>query len=83
MSVGNFSRCSHCGKQILFVRMKSGRSMPVDTEIVNYKKMESGKERVVTPSGEVVACTTDIRSENADGYGYISHFATCTVKRRK
>lgn len=81
MPGGNPGRCAYCGRRILFVKMKSGKSMPVDEEFVNYKKVKGGKERVVTPSGEVVACTTDVRSDKADGYGYISHFATCTAKR--
>ena len=57
MPGGNPGRCAYCGRRILFVKMKSGKSMPEDEEFVNYKKVKGGKERVVTPSGEVVACT--------------------------
>ena len=51
--------------------------MPVNPELVNYKAVPGGKERIVTPEGVVVAgekCSVD----EAEGCGYISHFATCS-----
>lgn len=57
--------------------MKSGKTMPVNEHIVNYKIAPHGKERIVTPGGEVVACITGINADEATGFGYISHFATC------
>ncbi len=75
MARDNFGKCSKCGKRILFVRMKSGKAMPVDPGLLNYTK--GGKERVVLPSGEVVAGTYVSDPAKADGYGYKSHFATC------
>lgn len=50
--------------------------MPVDPQFVDYKKVKNGKERIVLPSGEVVAGER-CKAGEADGYGYISHFATC------
>lgn len=50
--------------------------MPVDPNLINYRAVPGGKERIVTPSGEVIAgerCSP----EDADRVGYISHFATC------
>ena len=32
--------------------------MPVNEKIVNYKTDPHGKERIVTPGGDVVACVT-------------------------
>ena len=61
----------------MFVRMKSGKSMLVDTMFVNFKREPGGKDRIVLPSGDVLACTAWVTAEEADGYGYISHFATC------
>ncbi len=77
------TRCKSCGQRILYIRMKSGKSMPVDELFVNYKL--GGKDRVVTPAGDVVACTSGVAAEGADGFGYISHFATCpaAVRHRK
>ena len=51
--------------------------MPVDTTFVNFKREPGGKDRIVLPSGDVLACTAWVTAEEADGYGYISHFATC------
>lgn len=51
--------------------------MPVNPELINYKAVPGGKERIVTPEGMVVAgekCSAD----EAEGCGYISHFATCS-----
>lgn len=50
--------------------------MPVNPELIDYKAASGGKERIVTPSGVVVAGER-CRAEEADGVGYISHFATC------
>lgn len=61
----------------MFIRMKSGKSMPVDTTFVNFKNEPGGKDRIVLPSGDVLACTAGVSAKEADGYGYISHFATC------
>lgn len=74
-SSSSITRCSRCGAQIIFLRMKSGKSMPVNTNFVNYKC--GGKDRIVLRNGNVVAGTVTNDAEHADGYGYISHFATC------
>lgn len=75
--MGNFSRCRSCGKQIMFIRTKSGRNMPVDSAFVNYRSNPGGRDRVVLETGEVVACDAGVDAGDSDGYGYISHFATC------
>lgn len=77
--MGQFDKCKKCGKRIMFVRMKSGKSMPVDPQFLNYRS--GGKERIVTPGGEVVAGTITDDPANCDGYGYISHFATCEYSK--
>lgn len=46
--------CRQCGRRILWVRMRSGKNMPVDMALHNYKKDSTGKEKIVTPDGEVV-----------------------------
>lgn len=55
--------------------------MPVDPQFVDYKKVQGGKERIVLPSGEVVSGKR-CKAAEADGYGYISHFATCAGYRK-
>jgi len=63
----------------MWVRTKAGKNMPVNPGLVNYKAVAGGKERIVTPEGSVVVGER-VRAEEADGYGYISHFATCHGK---
>ena len=47
----------------------------------NYKKDSTGKEKIVTPDGEVVTGRILV-GEHGDGAGYISHFASCKKYRR-
>ena len=71
-----FSTCRNCGESILWVRMTGGKNMPVNPHLVNYRKIRGGKERIVTPNGDVVSGEL-CGPEEAYGVGYISHFATC------
>ena len=50
--------------------------MPVDPNLINYREVPGGKERIVTPNGMVIAGERS-NPDEADGVGYISHFATC------
>lgn len=61
--------------------MKSGKAMPVDETLVNFRLTKDGKDKIVTPAGEVVTCTSGVSTEVADGYGYISHFASCATRK--
>ena len=81
----NIGKCKSCGQRIIFVRMRSGRSMPVNEQLVNYKLEDKGKDKIVTPEGEVVSCISGVNADEANGYGYVSHFATCpnAQKHRK
>lgn len=80
-----FGTCSHCGKPIIWIRTLAGKNMPVDTVLVNYRKAKPGEkatDKIVLETGEVIsACETN--TEEAEGIGYISHFATCTARRKK
>ena len=79
-----FGTCAYCGKRIMWVRTKAGKNMPVDPTLINYRRPEAGKkakEKIVTPQGEVVSADK-ADSDTAEGFGYISHFATCTQRRR-
>lgn len=85
--MGEVSQCRSCGERIMFIRMKSGKSMPVNPTFVNFKNNPGGKDRIVLPSGDVIvlpsgdviACDANVSVEDADGYGYVSHFATCPM----
>lgn len=56
--------------------------MPVNTTIHHYRKDAAGKEKIVTQGGDVVTATIVDTPEEADGVGYISHFATCPQSKR-
>lgn len=73
----SFGVCRGCGERVVWVRMKSGKNMPCNCTIVNYRKDNWGNERIVTQDGDVVTGTTGVAPDQADGMGYISHFATC------
>lgn len=79
MSSNPFGTCCYCGKQILWVRTKNGKNMPVNPELISYSRTTVGNkaaEKIVTQKGEVV-CADRVDSSQAEGVGYISHFATC------
>ena len=73
----SFGTCRGCGKRILWVKMRSGKNMPCDCNIVSYQKLNGGNEKIVTQEGDVVVGITGVSPEESDGMGYISHFATC------
>ena len=85
MSSSNpFGLCRYCGMQIMWIRTKAGKNMPVNPEMISYRRPETGKkatEKLVTETGEVV-CADKVDSSQAEGIGYISHFATCAQIRR-
>ena len=72
----NKSVCRGCGAEIKWIKMKSGKMMPVDPEPIPYKtELHSPKKRtLVTEDGRVVSGFLDLES---DKIGYVSHFATC------
>lgn len=73
-----FGICRNCGCQIMWVKTKAGKNMPVDPTMISYRRLKA-KEKIVTPEGEVV-CADKVDSEKAEGFGYISHFATCKAR---
>lgn len=74
----NISTCRSCGQQIVWVRTPNGKNMPCNTALINYVKDPEGKERIVTPEGNVITGrSAGVSANEADGSGYISHFATC------
>ena len=85
MRSGNpFGTCAYCKKQVMWIKTKAGKNMPVNPEMVSYRRPEAGEkatEKIATQAGEVVSANR-VDSNLAEGIGYISHFATCTKRRR-
>ena len=71
------TKCRKCGKDIEFIKLKSGKWNPVNPYLRSIIKGE-GKETLVTPDGEIIKGTFASMDEGANGVGYISHFATCS-----
>jgi hypothetical protein len=69
-------KCRSCGAEIKFIRMKSGRWNPVDPARRGIKK-DGGNEVLITEDGELIQGTFASVEEGANGFGYVSHFATC------
>lgn len=75
--MGDFGTCRYCGARILWIPTIKRKMMPVDPEIVEYRKPEDGEkfdELLVTERGEVVKA---VREHGTGSFGYVSHFATC------
>ncbi|MEZ3435722.1 MAG: hypothetical protein K1W34_14100 [Lachnospiraceae bacterium] len=79
----DIAKCKKCGKVIRWVKMQSGKFMPCNPQEIGYKISAGGKgeEIIITPDGRRISA--DIVYEGiADGKGYISHFATCRVRKK-
>ena len=80
-----FGTCQKCRRRVMWIRTVAGKNMPVNPEMLSYRRPaegEKGKEKIVTPRGEVVSSNI-VDAAEAEGTGYISHFATCTGFRRQ
>ena len=72
----NIEHCRSCGARIRFIRMTSGKYMPVDESAVFYD-LEKSSDKVVTTDGRVVNCRIVEQPVNRSMFGFVSHFATC------
>lgn len=61
----------------MWVRLPSGKQMPVNLEPTTYWERKGAKNRIVTLNGEVVSCDLEGDLKDATGFGYIPHWATC------
>ena len=68
------AKCKSCGKQIQWLRLKTGKWNPVDPGKIPYEPDPNGRMTLITMDGDVVRGNLDIMSHQ---YGYQSHFATC------
>lgn len=68
------SKCRSCGSEIEWVKLKSGKNMPCDPEVLEYGEMEDG-DVLVTIDGHVQKVDKGQRFPSLKGY--VSHFSTC------
>lgn len=74
--MSSLSRCRSCNAQVKWIRMQTGKYMPVDPYL--HTMIEGAGDTVlVTEEGSVIHGTLASYEEGANASGYISHFATC------
>ena len=56
--------------------------MPCDAEPVLYREKAGAAGKIITPNGMVLSCELDVAPCEADGAGYVSHFATCPAAEK-
>ena len=75
--MSNYGKCKKCQASVLWIKTVAGKNMPCDPEQVPYWADRKGKQRIVTPNGEVIACRLEGDPQTATGIGYIPHWGTC------
>lgn len=73
----NIRTCRSCGKPILWIRTRAGRSMPCDAKSINYRIKPGGGTKLITPAGDVINCEIVKDPTQAQGWGYVPHWSTC------
>lgn len=79
----NTGTCKSCGKPILWIRTRTGRSMPCDTKPVNYRIKPGGDTKLVTPAGDVISCEAVKDPAEAEREQDIPTGAPIDMRRRK
>lgn len=78
------AKCKACGADIVFIKLKTGKTAPCNAQRIPYKtNLKDGALRLILPDGRIARGDLDFES---DAYGYESHFATCPaaeIFRRK
>lgn len=72
--------CRACGARIMFLKTAAGKTMPVDEEGTFFLEVKDGPELFVLGDGTTARGqrVSPAQREDADRFGYVSHFATCT-----
>ena len=65
--------CKGCGAEIDWVRMKSGKAMPIDPEPVFVA--EGGNQVFITDEGDTITGTAS--ETNTGTVAFVPHWATC------
>ena len=71
------SKCKSCGKDIVWIKMESGKSMPCDPFAISFDLAHPGDKNalvLVEKNGKVAR---GYFNPCGDHIGYTSHFSTC------
>lgn len=69
--------CKSCGAEIRWIKMASGKVMPVNAEPVAFSVIPPGVKGAQTYVLEDGRVSRGVIDPGGDKVGYISHFATC------
>lgn len=73
------SVCRGCGAEIVWLKTAAGKRIPCDLHPVPYWERPGAAGKVVLPrSGKVVSCAFSGPRHELSGFGYVSHFSTCS-----
>ena len=73
----NQGTCKSCGRPILWIKTRAGKSMPCDPKPINYRIKPDGNLKLVTPAGDVISCEAVEEPAEARSGGYMPHWSTC------
>jgi len=69
-------KCKACGAPIIWIKLKSGKSMPCNPAPIHYSaSLNPERLNLVLPEGTVLEY--GVKDPASSKYGYTSHFATC------
>lgn len=71
------AKCKGCGQEIIWVKAKSGKSIPCNPDLIAYIEDPDGDLSIVTHDGRVIKAREYDGITACDDFGRISHFATC------
>ena len=71
------TKCRACGAEIMFIKTKAGKTIPVDTESRRFFPEKDGKELFVMLDGSTKRGRSVMAEIDGTEIGFISHFATC------
>lgn len=69
------AKCKSCGAEIIWIRLVTGKMMPVNSDKVPYRYDPKGTMTLCTEDGRVI--TKAVLDLDSDNFGHVSHFATC------
>lgn len=73
--------CRGCGRNIIWIKTGTGKSMPCDPDPVTYWEKPKAPGKIITKNGMTISCVFDGDLQSATGIGFRPHWATCPKYR--
>jgi hypothetical protein len=71
------TKCRECGAEIIFIRLSSGKNMPVNAKPVWYWEYDDGESVVYQRDGRKTRCKLQGNEALRTGSGYVPHWGSC------